>query len=268
MLPFALNHMTVPHLRHEDLFALAARLGCVGVELRNDLERPLFDGASPEMVAAQARAHHVRIIGLSQIYPFNVWSDEMGRKVAHLISLAKACGAETISLIPRNEGIGCGAQERISNLTTAVSEIAPLLKAAGLIALIEPLGFERSSLRSKAETIEVLERLGVTAHFKLIHDTFHHHLAGGGDYFPAYTGLVHISGVTDKSLVASAMEDEHRVLVDADDVLGNCEQIKTLRASGYTGPISFEAFSPLTHKRPDIEDALRHSIDFITARVG
>lgn len=268
MLPFALNHMTVPHLRHDALFAMAARLGCMGVELRNDLGRPLFDGDRPEDVAAQARAHGIRIIGLSQVYPFNAWSDEIAEKVRSLIANAKACGAETISLIPRNEGIGCGLKERIANLKEAVREIAPLVKDANLVALIEPLGFERSSLRSKAETIEVLEALGVVPHFKLVHDTFHHHLAGGGAFFPAYTGLIHISGVTDRALPVNAMEDEHRVLVDADDVLGNCEQIAALRGAGYQGPISFEAFSPQTHRRADIEQALAVSARFITQHVG
>ncbi len=268
MLPFALNHMTVPNLRHDALVALAARLGCIGVELRNDLGRPLFDGDRPEDVAAQARAQGIRIIGLSQVYPFNAWSDAIAAKVADLIANAKACGAETISLIPRNEGIGCDAPERIANLKLAVHEIAPMLKAADIVALIEPLGFERSSLRSKAETIEVLEQLNVVPHFKLVHDTFHHHLAGGGPFFPDYTGLIHISGVTDQKLAVNAMEDEHRVLVDRDDVLGNVAQIAALRDAGYTGAISFEAFSPLTHQRPDIEAALAESMRYIGTEIG
>ena len=202
MLPFALNHMTVPNLRHDALFALAARLGCIGVELRNDLGRPLFEGDRPEDVAAQARAQGIRIIGLSQVYPFNAWSDAIAAKVADLI-----------------------------------------------------------------ETIEVLEQLNVVPHFKLVHDTFHHHLAGGGPFFPDYTGLIHISGVTDKTLAVNAMEDEHRVLVDRDDVLGNVAQIAALRDAGYRGAISFEAFSPLTHQRSDIEAALAESMRYIRTEI-
>ena len=35
------------------------------------------------------------------------------------------------------------------------------------------------------------------------------------------------------------MRDPHRVLVDADDVLGNVAQIRALRRAGYAGPVSF-----------------------------
>lgn len=261
-LPFVLNHITAPNLSWRECLALASRLGCVGVEFRNDLARPLFDGEGPEVVAEVARAHGLRIVGLSQVYPFNAWSDDIRARVASLIAVAKACGAETISLIPRNDG------QPADDLRVALREIAPMLAEADLVALVEPLGFERSSLRSKADTVEAFESLGVTRHFKLVHDTFHHHLAGGGEIFPAYTGLVHISGVTDPSLPVTAMRDDHRVLVDADDRLGNCEQIAALRAAGYGGAISFEAFSPEVHVRPDLEDALRRSMDFIAARVG
>lgn len=268
MLPFAINHMSVPALSCDELFVLARRLGCIGVELRNDLGRPLFDGASPESVAAKAKEHGLRIVGLSQVYPFNDWSDDVRAAVRRLIASALACGAESISLIPRNDGWGLGAGERIANLRVALREIAPMLAEAGMLALVEPLGFERSSLRSKSETVDVIESLGVGQHFKLVHDTFHHHLAGGGAFFPAHTGIVHVSGVVDRSLAVSEMRDEDRVLVDADDCLGNVEQVRALRASGYTGPISFEAFSPEVHRLADPESALRRSIAYLDAGVA
>ena len=52
MLPFALNHMTAPKLGWESFADLAAGLGCVGVEYRNDLSGPLFGGADPAAVGA------------------------------------------------------------------------------------------------------------------------------------------------------------------------------------------------------------------------
>lgn len=268
MLPFALNHMTVPGLGCEALFSLAGRLGCIGVELRNDLSRPLFDGDKPETVARKARDHGLRIVGLSQVYPFNAWSDGVREEVQTLIGNALACGAETISLIPRNDGKGLGHGERIANLRLALREIAPLLDAAGLVALVEPLGFESSSLRSKAETIEVIESLGAAKHYKLVHDTFHHHLAGGGPCFPQYTGIVHVSGVVDPQLRVADMRDEHRVLVDEGDRLGNVEQLDGLLSAGYRGPISYEAFSPAVHRLADAEPALRRSIEFLTGHVA
>lgn len=268
MLPFAINHMTVPNLDHEELFDLAARLGCIGVELRNDLPRQLFDGATPETVGERARARGLRIVGLSQVYPFNSWSDAIRTEVGALIANARSCGAETISLIPRNDGTGRADGERQEHARTALREIKPLLEASGMIALVEPLGFERSSLRSKAETIEIIESLGAAHLYKLVHDTFHHHIAGGGEFYTEHTGIVHISGVVDTTLAVNHMEDEHRILVDANDRLGNVAQIAALRGKGYVGPVSFEAFSPKVHALADPEPPLRQSMAFIEAAMA
>ena len=267
MLPVAINHMTVPTLRYDTLFRLARALGCAGVELRNDLARPLFDGDPPETVVTAARANGLRIVGLSQVYPFNAWSDNIGAEVELLIAQAKACGAETISLIPRNDGHGTATGERKANLETALREIAPMLEAAEIVALVEPLGFETSSLRSKAEAVEAIEKIGAAQRFKLVHDTFHHHIAGGGPLFPQHTGIVHVSGVMDSALAPTDMRDKHRVLVDAADRLGNIAQLRALLEAGYAGPISFEAFAPEIHALADPEPALRRSIDFITHKL-
>ncbi|SLN29089.1 TIM barrel protein [Roseisalinus antarcticus] len=268
MLPFAINHMTCPRLRWDELLTLAVGLGCVGVEFRNDLETPLFSGEAPETVGARARDLGLRIIGLSEVYSFNFWDDAIAAKVAALIVTAQGCGAETISLIPRNDGTGLGNGERQANLRLALREIKPMLEAAGLTALVEPLGFQRSSLRSKAETIEAIHALGGDRVFRLVHDTFHHTLAGGGEVFPGRTGLVHVSGVEDPTPAVSEMEDSHRGLVTPRDRLSNIDQLAELCAGGYLGPISVEAFSPDTHALADPVAALRETFDFIRTSLG
>ena len=96
----------------------------------------MFEGERPETIRAAAQARGLRIVGLSQVYPFNAWTDAVRHEVITLIGLAKACGAETISLIPRNDGQGCAASERGVNLRNALREIAPLLQDAGLVALV------------------------------------------------------------------------------------------------------------------------------------
>lgn len=265
---FAINHMTAPRLRCDALLALAQTLGCVGVELRNDLGRPLFDGDAPATVRRQARERDLRIVGLSQVYPFNDWSDGVRGEVAALIDAAVAIGAETISLIPRNDGKGRENGARRANLGTALREILPMLEAAGMVALVEPLGFESSSLRSKAETVEAIESLGAAGRFKLVHDTFHHCLAGGGPIFPDHTGIVHVSGVADARLAVAEMRDAHRGLVDANDVLGNIAQLVALREAGYAGPVSVEAFSPEVHALDDIATPLAAMIRHIGAQMA
>lgn len=268
MLKFALNHMTVPGLEYEGFLDLAARLGCIGVEVRNDIARPLFEGRDAADAGRMARDRGLRLVGLSQVYPFNDWSDATEDKVGALVATARASGAETISLIPRNDGTRTGNGERHANLRIALKGIKPMVEEAGLVALVEPLGFARSSLRSKQETVETIDALDAGHVFRLVHDTFHHTLAGGGPLFPGQTGIVHVSGLTDASLGVDRMEDAHRVLVDENDRLGNVEQLRALVAGGYDGVISVECFSPDTHALSDPETAIRQSLDFISSELA
>lgn len=264
----ALNHMTTPSLGYEAFLELASALGCVGVELRNDLARLLFDGQTPEAADEKAREKGLRILGLSQVYPFNSWSDAVRAEMRALIAIAGAAGAETISLIPRNDGSGTGNGERHANLRIAMKEIRPMLEDANLVALVEPLGFLRSSLRSKRELVDTIEALDAGRQFKLVHDTFHHALAGGGEVFPEHTGIVHISGVTDPELPLEQMEDEHRVLIDEADRLGNVSQIAELLGAGYDGAFSFECFAPEIHALSDPRTEIRRSFDFISSQLA
>lgn len=259
----ALNQMTVPRIGYAAFLDLAATLGCIGVEVRNDLGRPLFDGADPVTGGAMARDRGLRLLGMSQVYPFNAWSDAIRAEVVALVAAAKASGAETISLIPRNDGQGVANGERQANLRIALKQAQPILADAGMVALVEPLGFGRSSLRSKQELVEVIDALGAGDCYRLVHDTFHHTLAGGGPLYPARTGIVHISAVTDPTLPVDAMEDVHRVLVDDRDRLGNVEQIAALLAGGYEGAFSYECFSPEVHALADPAERIARSFEFI-----
>ncbi|MCG6903615.1 MAG: TIM barrel protein [Rhodobacter sp.] len=260
--------MAVPGLRWDAFLTLAGNLGCIGVEFRNDLPGMLFDGDDPRDVAGAADAAGLRVLALAEVKAFNDWSDAKRQEAETLMQIAVACGAEAVSLIPRNDGLGCGNGERQANLRVALRELNPMLAAHGLIGLVEPLGFEICALRHKAEAVEAIEGLGAADRFKLVHDTFHHTLADGGPIFAHHTGIVHISGVTDPSLSINEMRDEHRVLVDRDDRLGNLAQIEDLRRAGYTGPISFEPFAPSVHALADPAAALAGSFDFISSRLA
>ncbi len=260
---FALNHMTTAKLRYNEVLSLASALGCVGIEFRNDLPSPLFDGDAPKKVRTLADKASLRILGLSEIKIFNCWSEERAQEAAELIDIAKAIGAESVSLIPRCDGKGLGKGERQANLRVALRELLPMLKEAGLIGFVEPLGFEHSSLRFKEEAMDAVDGVGGRGVFRLVHDTFHHHLSGETAYFCEDTGIVHVSGVVDSEVSIREMRDSHRILVDAADRLGNITQMRKLRAGGYTGPVSFEAFSPLVHSDEKPFASIQKSIKFI-----
>jgi len=122
-------------------------------------------------------------------------------------------------------------------------------------------------LRLQAEAIEAIEEVGASGRFRLVHDTFHHYLAGEVRMFPEWTGLVHISGVDDASLPLASLRDAHRTLVGPDDRLGNLAQIVALM-EGYSGPYSFEPFAASVHELPDIAGALGASMHLIDREIA
>jgi 2-keto-myo-inositol isomerase len=264
---FSLNQITAPQLGFVEFLELAKRVGCAGVELRNDLDRPLFDGLAPAEAGAIARDLGLRIVALNHLYAFNSWPPEQSPSAEGLLEAAIGSGAEAVSFTPRNDGIGCANGERQANLRIAIKAILPLLKSVGMTGLIEPLGFMTSSLRSKAEAVAIIDTLDAKDHLKLAHNTFHHFLDGAADLFPDHTALVQISGVVNTVLTRSDMRDEHRVLVDARDQLGTVDQIAALVAGGYSGPVSFECYAPEVQGSASIEDDLRRSMEFIASQL-
>ncbi|OWV84533.1 TIM barrel protein [Rhizobium sp. R693] len=267
-LRFALNHMAAPALPIEDFFALAASLGIDAVEIRNDLtSNAILDGTAPEAVARAARYHGLTILSINALQRFNEWNAARAEEAQALISYAKACGAKALVLVPKNDGTGRADGERQEKLRQSLALLKPMLDAAGIIGLVEPLGFEICSLRSKAEAVEAIEAVEGRSTFKLVHDTFHHHLAGEAQLYPDLTGLAHISGVADPAVSVADMRDPHRVLVAADDRLDNAGQMRALIEAGYAGPFSFEPFAAEVHELKDPASALRASMDYLSAQV-
>jgi 2-keto-myo-inositol isomerase len=259
---FALNHIAAPGLSVEDFFALARTLGVTEVEVRNDLP-DVVGRVTPEAVKAAAAKAGVEIISINALYPFNVWSGDLPGRAVVLADYAKAAGAKAVVMCPLNDGTPVAH----ADLVAALKAIAPLLRARGLVGLVEPLGFPISSMRTKRQAVDAIDEASGADVFKLVHDTFHHHLAGETELFPERTGIVHISGVVDPDVAVAEMLDPHRVLVDAADRLENVSQIRALLARGFEGPYSFEPFAPEVHQLSDPGSALRESMDYVAAKI-
>ncbi len=261
---FALNHMTVPSMPVDQFFQLACRLGIGAVEIRNDLDgTAILDGTDADKVRQLAEQYGLEIISINALQRFNDWSPARAEEARALIDYARASGAKALVLVPVNDGSGQEEGRRQDNLRRALGQLRPMLEESGIMGLVEPLGFEICSLRSKKEAVEAMTDVGGSA-FRLVHDTFHHHLAGEGDVFPVLTGLVHISGVGDPVVAVPDMRDAHRVLVDATDRLGNLGQIREFLSGGYNGHFSFEPFAASVHSEVDPEAAIRSSMSFIS----
>lgn len=265
---FALNHACVPRLGIGSFFDLARQLGMGAVEIRNDIDgNAILDGTSSEMVGGAARERGLRIASINALQRFNEWNDTRADEAAELIAYAAGCGAEALVLVPTNDGTGCANGERQANLRIALKQLRPMLEEAGLVGLVEALCFDTSSLRLKSEAIAAIRSPGADGPFRIMHDTFHHHVAGEPDIFPDHTGLVHISGVADRDIGVAEMRDSQRVLVDGHDRLDNIGQIKALRDGGYAGLFSFEPFAPEVQANESPGEAIGRSIEFISSAV-
>ena len=268
MLPIALNHMTLPDVPTPALLRVAAALDCVGVELRNDLGKPLFDGADAGEIKVMADAQGLRILALAEVKAFNENPKDKCKKAEDLIATARACGAEAVALIPTIADAPVPRDVQKETLRGALTLLQPILEKHQMTGLIEPLGFVNSSLRFKEVVASALEEIGRPACFAIVHDTFHHHLAEEDAIYADLTAIVHISGVNDPAPQVAQMTDAHRVLVDHNDRLDNIGQLRRLRAAGYGGPASFEAFAPEIHDMKDPAGALAGSIAFINAALA
>lgn len=264
-LRFALNRMVAPRLSLPDFIDLALALKTDAIEIRNDLKGvEIEDGMPPARVRELCEARGIKVLSINALYPFDVWNEERRAQAVRLADYARECGAEGLVMCPLNERADPrGEAERAAGLRTALSELAPILRAFGIYGFIEPLGFEECSLRRKRTAVEAIKAIGGLDVFRLVHDTFHHHLAGEQEFFPELTGLVHISGVEDAQAPLTTIRDGHRVLVGEADILGNAAQIEALRAGGYEGYLSFEPFAESVHELADIRQALGASMNHL-----
>jgi 2-keto-myo-inositol isomerase len=269
-LHFALNRMAVPRLRFADFAAMTRRLGVNAIEIRNDLpDIEIGDGVPATEIGAIAKAHGLTIRSINALQRFEQFTAEREAEAIAMAQYARDCGAEALVLCPtNNRGDKRTAEERHAALVHALTALKPILNDHGLVGLVEPLGFEECAVRRKSQAVRAFEEIGADGTFRLVHDTFHHHLAGEGLFFPEWTGLVHVSGVEDTGLEAGQMRDGHRVLVGGADRLGNVTQLRTLLAAGFTGFISFEPFAEEIAAATDIEARLAASMTHLRQSVA
>lgn len=263
-LKFALNHMVAAGHSVDEFLELAIALGINAIELRNDLgEGAIAGGKSPETLRRELAERGIELISINALQRFTDWNDKREEEASALIDYAASAGAQALVLVPANDGTSIP----LESLITSLNALGPILLQAGIVGLVEPLGFEQCTLRSKTVAIDAIQQSRFPGAFKIVHDTFHHYLAGEPQVFAKQTGLVHLSGVTEQTLAIGELRDLHRVLVNDHDQLQNIEQIQELRASGYEGFFSFEPFSEEVYNSSDLLAKLKATIAYIEARI-
>lgn len=256
---FGLNQKTARGLDWAGFLELAARLGCAGVEARNDLGRPIFDGITPPIAGAMARDRGLRLLGLSEVYPFDDGTAATMDAISRLLDVAAASGAETVSLIPRVDGEGPTGIVRAEHHARLLARIAPLARAAGVVALVEPIGFPGCSIRTQAEAVAAITTAQAGDCIGIVHDTFQAALAGDTGLALDHTRLVHISGVTEGAGPLTETLDAARGLIDANDRTGAVSRIRRLVSAGYQGVFSWECTAATLPDGPALAAALAAS---------
>jgi 2-keto-myo-inositol isomerase len=264
---FCINRKIAPTLSLEAFFQLVQRLGLNKVELRNDMPGGrVTDDLSVAQLRALTDKYHIEIETINALYPFNRPDDALLAKAEALLQEAQQIGAKALVMCPLNEGIAIPAEQTL----TALQTLAPRFAHYGIQGLVEPLGFPVSSLRSAVQTQQLIRDAQVP--FKLLLDTFHHHLYENAEQeFPQeidvnQIGLVHLSGVED-TRPTDQLTDEERIMLSNHDVLNSVAQVKRLEMLGYKGIYAFEPFSSELEKwsAADIEREIRASIELLQA---
>lgn len=255
-LKFGLNRMVAPAMGLPEFLDLAASVDAVGIELRNDLPGfDVIDAMDASEVRDRLAERGLRVLTINAVQHFNLPSavDDATTELRRLIGYAKELGNPAIVMCPHcDTGDDRSPGEMARDTETALRHYRPILEDAGVVGLVEPLGFPESSLRDATVAAEIIGEIGSGA-YRITLDTFHFAVAeidpallGSGQIPADMIGIVHISGVTAAGAV-TAFRDHDRVYVDANDRVGNIESVKRLLAAGYSGPASFEPFSPSVH---------------------
>jgi len=270
----SLNRIIYPKLKLEDFFKFTKDLDLNKIELRNDLPGgKIIDDYTPEQLKELIKKYGVEILTINALQKFNLGAilPKTIEELKKITDLSQFIGCKAIILCPNNDVKDKRDSEEIFKETVkALKSFGPLFKDNGMQGYLEPLGFEECSLRSIVTAMKAVQESGYPV-YKIVHDTFHHHLGPDtfetieNNYDISYTGLVHISGV-ECNIPVEEFRDNHRVLVTEQDRLQTKEQIELLLKLGYTGDISFEPFSKKVQEMEieKIKSAIDHSIEYIS----
>ena len=274
---FSLNRILFPGGSLEEFFRLCSDIGLSKIELRNDLEGiGIIEPYAPQQVKLFSEKYGIQILTINALQKFNLGAvlPMVLQELKELIRLAVAIDCGAIVLVPNNDINDKRLPEVMMKETVAaLKAFGPLFEDSGILGYVEPLGFEECSLRSKVTALQAIQESGCR-NYKIVHDTFHHHLGPDTDdtlkynYDIACTGLVHVSGVESK-IPSKEYKDDHRIFIADRDRLKNREQLALLIKLGYDGDISFEPFAREVQRMETeaLKAAINQCIDFISKGV-
>ncbi|OWF79395.1 inosose isomerase [Yersinia rohdei] len=267
-----INRKIAPNLSIERFSKLVKKCGLNKVELRNDMPSgEVTDGLTAAQLNALANEYEIEIITINALQYFNLpeHGSVLLQEAENLLKQAQAINCHGVILCPNcNASDPRSAGQKEQDTLDALLLLAPLFKKYQITGLVEPLGFEISSLRSHLLTQSIIRQSA--APYKMVLDTFHYYLSDIVQAeFDAHIdvntiGLVHLSGVEEARL-KSTLTDEDRIMLSEQDKLQSKQQVENLERLGYQGIYAFEPFSSqlTTWSEADIEREIRHSIAYL-----
>ena len=258
---FALNQILFPDSPFENFISFSKKLNVKAIEIRNDIKTNLIEENDPIKVRNICEENSIKILSINALQKFNFWNKDREKELIFLCKYADKANIDSIVLVPLNDGSINSAKEQMQLLEQSLKNILRVINDYNVLGLVEPLGFTHSSLRFKSLAAKVINNYQSNK-LKIVHDTFHHALAGENEFFPSLTGLVHISGVSNiyKNI---KLLDSHRSIIDDKDILENIEQIKKLYNSNFQGFFSFEPFSNTLIKDKNIFKIVKKGFNYI-----
>ena len=258
---FSLNQIILPEASLTDFIYFSKRLDINAIEIRNDIKTNLIKENDPLKVKEECEKNSIKILSINALQKFNIWNSDRKDELISLCKYADKANIDYIVLVPLNDGSKNAEDNKYQLLKNSLIHINNVLKDFNVNGLVEPLGFNQSSLRYKSLAVEVINNLQ-TDKLQLVHDTFHHKISNEYNFFPSLTGLVHFSGVSNIYKDIN-LEDDHRSIVDKLDIINNVDQIKKFVKENYDGYFSFEPFSRDLIYNRNIFKIVKNNLDYI-----
>lgn len=256
---YGLNRIAAPDLSLQEFCSLARHVGAVGVEFRNDLPRwDVIDGMEAAAVNDLLHEMDLTVLAINAVQHFNYPGEFSSAldELQRLIAVGSDIGRPPIVLCPHNDVRDDRSESAmVKDTIEALRKLSPVLEDAGVLGLIEPLGFPESSLRSPGAALEVVDAVSSPS-LRILIDTFHAAVAGelqdisAIQSFPIeQIGLIHVSGVESTGAVEK-FRDPDRGLLNTSDRLGSASLVNRLFRAGYEGCYSWEPFAPSVQELP------------------
>lgn len=274
---FCLNRKAAPGISLEETIPLVAGVGVTNIELRNDLygsvdNNAILDHLSGKHVADLLKDNHVSVETINAIGNMDKRDsiEDNLRSLTEMLEMSKDFSLKNIIFCPvRSKDDTRSSEQREKEAIANVKEYSKLLAKYNVGGLLEPLGFEDSTLRTPWEGQNVINKSGVD-NFKLVADTFHYYLASvtpkefEEEVDVNYIGLVHLSSVIDRK-ARNVLDDQDRYMLDKNDVMESAQWAKRFEIAGYKGLYAFEPFSDDLKKwnAEKVKDELMKSIDMV-----